>query len=106
MKKLKVKGSWMQFIEPLKNLETFDTHGSLRGSRREVKSLRPSVGKLDKRYHRSVQSEYTDYIVWSYDTPIAWHNSLGWYMPDERYSVTTTTQQGRIRTALSSFTEL
>lgn len=110
--KLKINGSFSQFVQPLRNREAFDTHGSLRGI----------VGKtyggiLPEIYKESAHS--ADYTVLSYATPIAWFVPNGssvdipsncvveavssgyWIMPDVRYSVTTSKQQGRIRTALS-----
>jgi len=43
-----------------------------------------------------------DYVVWSYSTPIAWHSPrFGWVVPNVKYSVTTTIQQGVVRTALA-----
>lgn len=33
---------------------------------------------------------FIDYVVYSYNTPIAWYcNRSGWNIPDQRYSVTT-----------------
>lgn len=50
-----------------------------------------------------------DYVVFSYDTPIAWHyaatlpgNGDGWYISEERYSVTTTTHQRAVRVAIEN----
>lgn len=41
------------------------------------------------------------YIVYSYQTPIAWWNEThGWCVPDEKYSATTSCAQGRIRSAV------
>lgn len=56
-------------------------------------------GKLSGAYYESVT--HADYIVWSYETPIAWLTYGIWYMPEKRYSPTTTQHQGKIRTALS-----
>ena len=37
-----------------------------------------------------------DYVVFSYDTPIAWHLANGdWVRPNRKYSVTTSKHQGR-----------
>lgn len=41
-----------------------------------------------------------DYVVWSYATPIAWHDEHGWHTPDARYSPTTSQHQGTVRVAL------
>lgn len=42
-----------------------------------------------------------DYIVYSYQTPIAWHTpGTGWTVPDVTYSPTTSGHQRIIRTAV------
>lgn len=109
--KLKVNGSWMQFLEPLCSLEPFDTHGALYG----IKGI-GGHGRLPVEYHDSYKN--ADYVVYSYNTPIAWHvpnrnegwelgngepapAEPGWVTPDEKYSVTTSKHQGRIFTAIS-----
>jgi hypothetical protein len=92
---LKINGIWTQFINPLRKREPFRTGGNMHGDRGTG-----SLGRLPAQYHASARR--ADYTVWSYATPIAWHvPGAGWVMPDERYSVTTTKQQGRIGTALS-----
>lgn len=54
-----------------------------------------------------------DYVIYSYETPIAWRVSDTWYgnhgqthshrwvMPNVKYSLTTSKHQGKVRTALS-----
>jgi hypothetical protein len=49
-----------------------------------------------------------DFVIYSYRTPIAWHvvseNCVGpghWVMPNTKYSVTTSSHQGQVGTALS-----
>lgn len=114
--KLTVNGGWWQFTEPLQNLEAFDTHGALCG--RPGAAGGWSIGRLPSEYHESVG--WADYVVYSYNTPIAWHLPAGspaeayppkvwytmdpqgeWITPAEKYSVTTTKHQGRIFTAIS-----
>jgi hypothetical protein len=43
-----------------------------------------------------------DYVVFSYDTPIAWHSSEGWYVVAQKFSVTTSKHQNGVRRAISS----
>lgn len=97
MIKLKAKcGSFTQFIEPLRNLSDFDTHGSLKGRRGSPSSF----GRLDLKWRDSAMC--ADYVVYSYDTPIFWHiANVGWVNPGEKYSVTTSAQQGKIGAAIS-----
>jgi len=42
-----------------------------------------------------------DYIILSYGTPIAWHRTDGWFIPDETYSATTSKHQSYIRAAIN-----
>ena len=45
------------------------------------------------------------YIVWSYNTPIAWRTiESKWVMPDVTYTRTTSKHQGKVATALSQIT--
>jgi hypothetical protein len=39
--------------------------------------------------------------VYSYGTPIAWHTNTGWFIPDLKYSVTTSKHQGYVRRAIA-----
>jgi hypothetical protein len=48
-----------------------------------------------------------DYVVFSYETPIAWHYMSGssmrsWYISEEKYSVTTSTHQRAVRVAIDN----
>ena len=95
---LRVNGRWDSFVPSLANLTPFRCYGALRG---EVIQAGRWVfsGRLSPIYRESVK--LADYVVYSYDTPIAWHRADGfWHMPDVKYSVTTSKHQGRILTAL------
>jgi hypothetical protein len=66
-----------------------------------------SANRLDPEWLRRLRFDDPDYVIWSYDTPIAWHvvddlmvGPEHWVMPDESYSVTTTRHQNLVRTAL------
>ena len=42
------------------------------------------------------------YVIWSYNTPIAWINAKGeTYLVESKYSATTSRQQGIVRRALN-----
>jgi hypothetical protein len=43
-----------------------------------------------------------DYVVFSYDTPIAWHSAEGWYVVEQKFSVTTSKHQNLVRRAVAS----
>lgn len=66
------------------------------------------VGELPKEWQTVLVQDQPDYVVWSYETPIAWHvpndadqgDSERWVVPDVRYSTTTTRHQRLVLTAL------
>ena len=67
----------------------------------------PSVGQLDRETAASIlrasRVGLVDYIVWSYETPIAYRlTGSCWQVPDRRYSRTTTRHQHLIRMAVST----
>lgn len=102
--KLTVNGSWTQYMEPLRELEPFTTHGSLHGEPYPLGTGYVSTGELPDDWARLfvARSHIIDYVAFSYHTPIAWHDrETGWVCPEERYSVSTSKQQGRIFTAIS-----
>lgn len=67
----------------------------------------PSMGRLPNflvdQLRAGIASGSVDYIVWSYWTPIAWHHQAThdepgrWFVPDVKYSVTTTQHQNVVR---------
>jgi len=42
-----------------------------------------------------------DYIVYSYSTPIAWHSAKGWYVVEQKFSVTTSKHTNQVRRAIA-----
>lgn len=45
---------------------------------------------------------HADYIIWSFETPIAWHTTDSvWHQPHERYSVTTLRHQSQCAVAIA-----
>lgn len=62
------------------------------------------AGRLDDeetaRYNDAV-SKGIDYIVYSYNTPIAWHGFDGWYVVEQKFSVTTSKHQNYVRRAIA-----
>lgn len=42
-----------------------------------------------------------DYIVYSYSTPIAWHTAEGWYVVEQKFSVTTSKHTNYVRRAIA-----
>jgi len=95
----------------------FTTHGALRGTGRSApqtwEGMYAGVGHLPEPYRTEFyaalprpvphgqpggygQDGTICYVVFSYDTPIAWFViGQGWVRPDVRYSVTTGKHQGQ-----------
>jgi hypothetical protein len=57
-------------------------------------------GELADGYWDAMQLGRPDYVVWSYETPIAWRVGGCWVTPDENYSPTTCYHQSQINTAI------
>ncbi len=94
--------SFLEFVAPLTSLAPFVTSGTFRGVPGPGPRGIYSTGHLPSEYRAAVTAETVDYVVYSYSTPIAWHDSVsGWSVPDVSYSVTTSRHQGKIRAALS-----
>lgn len=62
----------------------------------------PEAGRLGEEYKR-LCDDFREgaYIVFSYSTPIAWFGANGWYVVEEKFSRTTSKQQGYIRRAIA-----
>jgi hypothetical protein len=78
--------------------EKFETHGSLKGG--PVLGGAYHTGRLPSPYVDSVRDGLCDYVIYSYATPIAWRTEGRWEIPAEKYSVTTSKQQGTVHRAL------
>lgn len=83
---------------PIEDLKPFKTGGNFHGDVNDFPY--PHTGRLSREDARQFLEDRPDYIVWSYNTPIAWHGIRGWVIPDEKYSVTTSGHQNRVRHAL------
>jgi hypothetical protein len=97
---------WQTMGKLMANRERWNTSGALKGRATSHGLIRSgySLGRLPGDWSRTVQARESliNYVVYSYATPIAWHDTeAGWVIPDEHYSVTTTIHQNRIRTALT-----
>jgi hypothetical protein len=60
-------------------------------------------GRLDDEETSKMLSvaDTIDYVVFSYDTPIAWHSEEGWYVVEQKFSVTTSKHQNYVRRAIA-----
>lgn len=94
--KMKTNASFYLFAERMNANEDFDTHGSLRGRAGPPGSF----GQLPEDYRED--AEQADYVVYSYNTPIAWKNAKTgrWTAPGTKYSTTTSRHQSKIATAV------
>jgi hypothetical protein len=103
---MRTRDGWWEFRDTLASRTPFNTHGALRGRVRPESSesgyLRdksPAAAQL----WQADQSKI-DYVVYSYNTPIAWQVTgttfSEWIYPDVRYSRTTSAHQSKIKTAL------
>lgn len=102
------KDTFQKFAEVLGDFREFDTPtNSLRGVREIERDGNPGrlgdaspAGLALWRADRPVM----DYVVYSYDTPIAWHvrgdGFSEWVIPNASYSQTTTQHQNKINASL------
>lgn len=70
----------------------------------------PPSGRLDndeaKRLIEAFESGHGAYVVHSYGTPIAWRTADGWYVVEQKFSVTTSKHQNYVRRAIAESLEL
>lgn len=80
--------------------EEFLTHAQFFGIPGKITVPYPEFGQLPGAWQATVQVN-ADYIVYSYTTPIAWHEpGIGWVRPLVTYSATTTRHQRTIDEAI------
>ena len=67
-------------------------------------SARTSTGRLNAEESAKLinDAQSIEYVVFSYDTPIAWHTAEGWYIVEQKFSVTTSKHQNAVKRAISS----
>lgn len=108
------RSMWTLYAETLAAGKPFTTPtGYLRGER-HTPGVHVRRGWLDERHAATLDD--ADYVVWSFDTPIAWHvpqwtgrtgwqgRRARWHVPAVHHSQTTTVHQGKILTAVTSVT--
>jgi hypothetical protein len=105
---LTTRRAWWVFRDVMASLRPFRTRGALRGVTGPECSGAGSLGDRNPRAAIlwSIDRPRIDYVVYSYDTPIAWHvNTIiggEWVFPMATYSQTTSRHQSKIRTALEN----
>jgi len=66
----------------------------------------PSTGRLDPEESAKLRDAVARYVVFSYGTPIAWYGEQGWYVVEQKFSVTTSKHQNYVRRAIAESMEL
>ncbi len=63
-----------------------------------------TVGMLDgyDREQFAADVEAIDYLIYSYDTPVAWHTPAGWHLVSQKFSATTSCHQGQVSRGLAT----
>lgn len=76
---------------------------ALSGVNVNEQGLSGAFGRLDAQEFAQIKQDETriDYAVYSYGTPIAWHTLEGWYVVEQKFSVTTSKHQNYIRRAIA-----
>lgn len=59
------------------------------------------TGYLPSEHAETMRAHNPNYIVKSYNTPVAWHGEKGWVVPDVKYSRTTSRLQSTIRRSVN-----
>lgn len=95
--RLSLNNSWHardRMVELVESGRPFSNHsGSFRGE--PVTGRYVSTGEMPTNhaeFMRTFAGEI-DYVIFSYATPVAWHANGEWYIPDVKYSRTTTRHQ-------------
>ena len=81
---------------------------ALSGINAITSGLQGAYGRLDpEEFARFKAVEVqVDYVVYSYGTPIAWRTAEGWYVVEQKFSVTTSKHQNYVRRAIAESMEI
>jgi hypothetical protein len=77
------------------------TGNNLYGVVTSFNSVVYETGRLTPDYEQQLRLDQPSYIVYSYGTPIAWFCDKGWFIPDTKYSTTTSKHQNYVRRAVA-----
>jgi hypothetical protein len=79
------------------------TASALKGVNVNERGILGGFGRLNAEEFAQFKQVETsvDYLVMSYDTPIAWHTAEGWYVVAQKFSVTTSKHQNLVRRAVA-----
>ena len=87
-------------------LESFKTNGALKGVAKPGHRIdRGEMSVRDYDFLRGDRNYYgIDYVIYSYETPIAWLRGDGeWAMPEAGYTPTTKKHKATIREAIQEY---
>lgn len=92
-------------LDAIRSANDFQTHGALRGETvSDARWIGTGILPTSDRETLRTFGRLVDFVVYSYDTPIAYRVTVDgdsyWVVPDVRYSVTTSKHQGTVRWAL------
>lgn len=98
--------SWTDLRNILRNQQEFSNSPKTFTGRPWNESTVPYVGKMDESERLFLRADIDNhgllYMVWSYNTPIAWLRSDGfWRVTQRDYSKTTAKHLGKLRTAIA-----
>lgn len=95
---MKLQVNQKEAMERIANREPFEA-SSLSG---KYMNYTPGPGRLGDEFMRlSNEFKTGAYIVFSYNTPIAWFGSNGWYVVEQKFSPTTSKTQTYVRRAVA-----
>jgi hypothetical protein len=95
---MKLNVNQKEAMERIQAREPFEA-SSLSG---KYMNYTPGAGRLGDEFIRlSNEFKTGAYIVFSYNTPIAWFGSNGWYVVEQKFSPTTSKQQNYVRRAIA-----
>jgi hypothetical protein len=79
------------------------TASALKGVNVNERGILGGFGRLNAEEFAQFKQVETgvDYLVMSYDTPIAWHTLEGWYVVEQKFSQTTSKHQNLVRRAVA-----
>lgn len=103
---LSTRASFLEFAAAMRDGKSFRTAGALRGESARTAATFGQLPWGDRAMLRQAEHDGTlAYVIYSYETPIAWRADGDWVIPDVWYSQTTAMHQGKIRTAASVLAE-
>lgn len=93
-----------EWSEVIKGRQPFNA-GAMSGKVTDPTAGPHSYGDLPDPYRNELRYARPDFVVYSYSTPIGWHDATTdqWHVPEVRYSNTTTSHQHTLRMAVDTY---